>query len=107
MYSHIHFILEASSLSGIYKLFQALNTKYAMYFNRKYKQSGRLFVDRFFSGLLDEDHLFEAVRYVELNPFEARMESASRTYMRTSAQERLGLIKTRFYMCLIDLIIKK
>ena len=61
----------------------------------------------FFSGLLDEDYLFEAVRYVELNPFEARMESASRTYMRSSAQERLGLIKTRFYMCLIDLIIKK
>jgi hypothetical protein len=55
------------------------------------------------------------VRYVELNPFEARIESASGTYMRTSVKERLELIKKNifkeckaiFYMCLIDLIIKK
>jgi|TARA_B110000259_G_scaffold188209_1_gene245602 hypothetical protein len=36
------------------------------------------------------------VRYVELNPFEARIESASGTYMRTSVKERLELIKKIF-----------
>jgi len=97
MDNHVHFVLEPTTLSGVSKMFQALNTKYVMYFNSKHKQSGRLFGDRFFSCLLDEDHLFEAIRYVELNPYRAKLENLPGvSYQWTSARERLGLIKTRF-----------
>ncbi len=100
MDNHVHFVLEPTTLSGVSKLFHALNTKYVMYFNSKYKQSGRLFGDRFFSCLLDENHLFEAIRYVELNPYRAKLEiTPGDSYLWSSSRERLGLIKTRFLSC--------
>jgi len=45
-----------------------------MYFNRKLKRKGKLFDDRFFSFLLDESHFYEAIRYLEFNPFKTKME---------------------------------
>jgi putative transposase len=74
MDNHIHVVVEPSSRTGLSKLFQALNTKYVFYFNKKYEISGRLFESRFFSCILNEDHFFEAIRYVELNPTRAGMD---------------------------------
>ena len=96
MDNHVHFILEPKSICSLGKLFHDLNTKYVMYYNSVYSKSGRLFGDRFFSSILDEEHLFEAIRYVELNPFRAKMERNIASYPWTSARERLKLIKTRF-----------
>lgn len=101
MNNHVHFILEPSTQSGVSKLFHALNTKYVMYYNSKYKKSGRLFSGRFYSALLDEDHLYEAIRYVELNPYRAKIEITPGTYKWTSAREHLGCIKT-MYLSKID-----
>jgi len=89
MDNHIHFVLEPSTKTGLSKLFAALNTKYVKYFNKKYGLCGRLFGDRFFSCLLDEDHLYEAIRYVELNPWRAKMEVEIGTYFWSSSWERL------------------
>jgi len=58
---------------------------------------GRLFVDRFFSCLLDEDHLYEAIRYVELNPWRAKMESEIGTYGWSSSLERLKM-RSKFFL---------
>jgi len=57
-----------------------------MYYNLVYNKSRRLFGDRFFSSILDEEHLFEAIRYVELNPFSAKMERNIASYPWTSAR---------------------
>lgn len=102
MDNHIHFIVEPQSRKAIGKLFHCLNTKYVSYFNRVHERFGKLFGDRCYSCLLDDDHLYEAVRYIELNPYRAKMESKVATYQWTSARERLGLIKTRFLSNLDD-----
>tara|TARA_B110000211_G_C14056551_1_gene543633 strand:+ start:1068 stop:1736 length:669 start_codon:yes stop_codon:yes gene_type:complete len=89
MDNHIHFVIESKTNKGIVKLFSCLNTKYAKYFNKKYELTGRLYESRYKSCLLDEDHFYEAIRYVELNPFKAKMETAPSEYYWTSAHERL------------------
>jgi|TARA_B110000259_G_scaffold184349_1_gene231235 putative transposase len=92
MDNHVHFVVEPQNQKGLSRLFCALNTKYVRYFQKKYGESGRLFGDRYFSSCLDEEHFYEAIRYVELNPFVAKMESKPGEYYWSSALERL---KTR------------
>lgn len=90
MDNHIHFVLEPQNKNSLYKLFLKLNTSYVRYFNEKYHLTGKLFGNRFFSCVLDEAHFVEAIRYVELNPFRAKLERDIARYKWTSAHERLG-----------------
>tara|TARA_B100000795_G_scaffold257713_1_gene231194 strand:+ start:455 stop:1117 length:663 start_codon:yes stop_codon:yes gene_type:complete len=97
MDNHVHFILEPTDKAGLGKMFKSLNTRYSLYFNRKLKRKGRLFDDRFFSCLLDEYHFYEAVRYVELNPYKAKIENEIGKYFWNSSQEHLKL-RQQFYL---------
>jgi hypothetical protein len=47
--------------------------------------------------LLSEEHLYEALRYVELNPYMAGLETIPGSYQWSSAKERLGL-RPKFYI---------
>ena len=105
MDNHVHFILEPATKKSLSKLFGALNTKYVKYFNKKYSLCGRLFGDRFFSCLLDEDHLYEAIRYVELNPWRAKMEVGIGEYWWSSSLERLKR-RSKFFLSKIPDYIK-
>lgn len=102
MDNHVHFVVEPQTKKGLARLFCALNTKYVRYFNKKYKKSGRLFGDRFFSACLDETYFYEAIRYVELNPYSAKLESAPGEYYWSSAPERLKTRKEIFLNALPD-----
>ena len=46
---------------------------------------------------MDEDHLQEAIRYVELNPFRAKIESEVGTYSWSSVMEHLGT-RSQYYL---------
>lgn len=97
MDNHVHFVVEPDTLVGVGKLFASLNNKYVAYFNSKYGRSGRLFEARYYSCLLSDEHLIEALRYVELNPFRAKLESMPGSYKWSSAKERLGL-RNQYYL---------
>ena len=60
-----------------------------MYFNKKKEARGNLFQGRFFSCVLDEEHLYKAIRYVELNPIRANLVSDLEDYYWSSAYTRL------------------
>lgn len=81
----------------IAKLFGSLNTKYVKYFNKKYELTGSMFESRYKSYLLDEEHFYKAIRYVEVNNFKAGLETTIGKYYWTSIHERL---KTRNACCL-------
>ncbi len=71
MDNHGHFGTQtlAGSLS---KEMHRLETKYAMYFNKRNERSGHVFQNRFKSLLVEEQqYLLRVVRYVMLNPIEA------------------------------------
>jgi len=54
-------------------------------FNRKYCFSGHLSQARFYSCVLDDEHLGHAVRYVERNPVRANMVQRAEDYPWSSA----------------------
>lgn len=89
MDNHVHFVLEPTDAKGLARLFGALNTKYVRFFNKKYSLTGRLFGERYYSCLLDEEHFYEAIRYVELNPYRAKLEAEPGNYFWCSSLERL------------------
>jgi putative transposase len=71
MSNHYHFVLRTSDIP-LGKLFRPLHTRYAGYFNKKYKRRGYLFQDRFKSIATQEQlYLENLVRYVHLNPIRA------------------------------------
>jgi REP element-mobilizing transposase RayT len=71
MTNHYHLVVESvrQQLScGLHRL----NGVYAQTFNRRYKRTGHLFGERFWSGLIESDEELEATcRYVLANPVRA------------------------------------
>jgi len=89
MTNHVHFVVEPSTENGLAELFKNTQMRYSHYFNRKHKVFGHLWQGRFFSCSLDDDHLYEALRYVELNPLRAGMVQTVYDYAWSSARDHL------------------
>lgn len=69
--NHYHLAIETKEIT-ISKIMHKINTSYVKYFHRRYKSSGHLFQERFFSSLIDKDsYLWEVGRYIDLNSFRA------------------------------------
>jgi len=93
MNNHVHFVAIPEREDSIWKTFHRCHSIYAMNFNEKYDVSGHLWQGRPFSCVLDEAHLWAAVRYVELNPVRAHMVERAYDYPWSSAAAHCGLRK--------------
>ena len=71
MSNHVHFVCVPMREDSLQRTFNTLHMRYSQYFNRKKKTKGHLWQGRFYSSILDESHLFSAIRYVETNPVRA------------------------------------
>jgi putative transposase len=85
MTNHVHLIAVPHYESSLALVLRDANGLYAIYFNRKYGFAGHLWQSRFFSCVLDEDHLWPAIGYVERNPVRARMVIRAEEYRWSSA----------------------
>ena len=65
MSNHIHFIAVPMREDSLARTFNTLHMRYAQYFNQKKNKKGHLWQGRFYSSILDERHLYTAVRYIE------------------------------------------
>ncbi len=73
MPNHFHLMVERGVVP-ISRLMSRLCTRYAGYFNRKYRRSGRLFQNRYKAIICDKDsYAKELVAYIHLNPLRANM----------------------------------
>ena len=71
MDNHYHFLIETSS-KNLSLLMRQINSKYSIYFNKKYERVGPLWQGRFKSWFVyDESYLFSLIKYIELNPVKA------------------------------------
>src|SRR3989339_301729 len=68
MSNHVHLIVIPHQTDSLAKTFNMAHMRYAQFINRRNKTSGHLWQGRFYSCMLDDIHLMEAVRYVERNP---------------------------------------
>lgn len=69
--------------------------KYAQWVNLHRGLSGHLWANRYYSTALDGEHLWAAVRYVELNPVRAAMVSRAEEYEWSSAVVHCGCAEDR------------
>ena len=73
MDNHYHILIKTSALN-LSLLMRQINSRYSMYFNRKYKRVGPLWQGRFKSWYVyDEQYLKSLVKYIEYNPIKAKM----------------------------------
>jgi len=90
MSNHLHLILKENK-DNISHIMKRINTTYAIYFNKKYQQSGHLFQDRFKSEVIkDEPYLLAVIRYIHNNPLKARLVKLPEDYKWSSYSEYIN-----------------
>jgi REP element-mobilizing transposase RayT len=73
MPNHYHGLIELTE-PNLSQGMHRLNFRHANRFNRRYDLTGHVFERRFYSDdIEDEAHLFEATRYIVLNPVRAKI----------------------------------
>ncbi|NMD42744.1 MAG: transposase [Firmicutes bacterium] len=73
MPNHYHLLLNEGE-NRISSIMSAINTTYAIYFNKKYNRVGHLFQGRFKSEAIeDESYFLTATRYIHNNPVSANL----------------------------------
>jgi putative transposase len=73
MSNHVHLIAVPHSETALSQSLKHAHGRYAAYWNGRQSSCGHVWQGRFYSCPLDEKHLWEALRYVELNPVRAGM----------------------------------
>jgi len=74
MPNHVHLLLKIAKGEELPHLLQCLNQAYAKHYKRSYKLIGNLFQGRYKDVFVDNDlYLLECGRYIERNPYRARM----------------------------------
>ncbi|MGI8905551.1 MAG: transposase [Candidatus Sumerlaeaceae bacterium] len=95
MSNHIHLLGWPEHTHSISRALGNAHGKYAQWFNQQHHLSGHVWANRFYSTPLDDDHLWTAVRYVELNPVRAAMCVDAESYAWSSAATHCGISAPR------------
>jgi putative transposase len=91
MTNHLHLICIPLLATSLSKVFKPVHSQYAQYLNRRLCICGRLWQGRFFSCLLDDDHLLVSIRYAERNPLRAGIVGRAEDYPWSSAAAHCGM----------------
>ena len=84
MSNHVHLLL-GEGKEPIETTMKRLGSKYAVWFNTKYRRVGHLFQDRFKSEAVEDDGYFVTVlRYIHFNPVKAGLVKAPGDYAYSS-----------------------
>jgi putative transposase len=91
MPNHIHLVGIPETAASLGETLRDAHTAYAVYRNRCEQCTGHVWQGRFFSCVLDEAHLWAAMRYVERNPVRAGLVATASDYRWSSAATHCGL----------------
>lgn len=90
MPNHVHLVVVPSKVGGLARLMQHPHRRYAWRVNKRMSWQGHLWQSRFYSCPMDEEHLFAAVRYVEMNPVRAKLCEDPREWRWSSVHAHLS-----------------
>lgn len=99
MPNHFHLLVKQNEAITIDRFMNSLCTRYAMYFNKKYKRVGVLFQDHYKAvRVVNDAQLMHLSRYIHRNPVKmlrlASQGAPLQSYEYSSYQEYLGLRQT-------------
>jgi REP element-mobilizing transposase RayT len=113
MSNHVHLIVIPKQLDSSAATLKNTHGRYAAYGNAQHKSSGHVWQGRSYSCPLGGTHLWEALRYTELNPARAGRVAAEgflsvvqrRCSLRDGAARRLGdVVAGRVFVVVVDAI---
>lgn len=91
MGNHAHFLVFFENFKELSEMMRAVNTSYAMKYNKTNHRKGYVFRDRFFSqDILDQNHLFNCLVYIHFNPVVANLSNNLVNYKFSSYSEYLN-----------------
>ncbi len=90
MPNHVHLIAVPSDKDGLRETFADAHRRYTGYINARLRVTGHLWQGRFGSVVMDEAHLFHAVRYVSLNPVRAKLVPQAQDWQWSSVAAHLS-----------------
>jgi putative transposase len=85
MSNHVHLVLVPGRAESLGLALKHAHGRYASYWNAIHHSSGHVWQGRYYSCPLDEPHVWEALRYTELNPVRAGLVAESASWMWSSA----------------------
>jgi len=91
MTNHVHLIAVPDNEKSISRALHDAHTKYSLYFNGKYGFVGHAWQGRPDMCVMDEEHMWNAIRYVERNPVRAGLVGRAEDYLWSSAAAHCGL----------------
>lgn len=85
MNNHIHFLIHSKDIKEISKLMSQVNTRYAMFYNKRHDRSGFVFKNRYKAEqILTYSHLISCINYIHNNPIKAKICSTKEEYKYSS-----------------------
>jgi len=90
MTDHVHLIAVPAQEDSLAALLRRVHGRYAQYYNTRSGRTGHLWQNRYFACVLDEDHLWTALAYVERNPVRAGIARQAGEYRWSSAAAHLS-----------------
>lgn len=94
MSNHIHILTVPRKEESLARGIGSTNLVYTQYINYKYKRSGRLWQNRFFSTIIEkEPYLWAVARYIEKNPVRANLVKKAEDYAWSSAKAHVAGVK--------------
>lgn len=99
MDNHVHLLVVPEKEESLARGVGLTNQIYTQYLNRKRKQSGRIWQNRFFSCIVENDkYLWTVARYIENNPLKAGLANCAEDYRWSSAKAHItGAIDELLY----------
>ena len=92
MSNHVHLVAVPHRDDSLARALGRAHNDYARLIHIRRRESGHLWQNRFFSCPLDGYHLWQAMRYVELNPVRAAMVDGAGEWPWSSAGYHLGQV---------------
>lgn len=90
MPNHVHLIAVPSDTDGLRRTFADAHRRYTGYINARKRTTGHLWQGRFGSVVMDEAYLYQAVRYVSLNPVRAKLVARPQDWQWSSVSAHLS-----------------
>jgi putative transposase len=90
MSNHVHLVVVPHKEEALGKALKYAHGRYAAYWNGAHASSGHAWQGRFYSCPLGPGHLWEALRYAELNPVRAGMVAQATLWRWSSAAAHCG-----------------
>ena len=100
MSNHVHVIAVPEKGDVLARALKETHGRFASYWNALHHSTGHVWQGRYYSCPLDEPHLWEALRYTELNPVRASLVTRAECWNWSSAAAHCGADATEAWLAM-------